>query len=61
MDDSNMPKQLQQILVHTFREIDLHHLSTFVHLFAKLFHGDMHMDDCNMPTKFGRISLHIFR
>jgi len=30
MDDGNMPKQFQQILVHDFKEINLHHLQLFL-------------------------------
>ena len=30
MDDVNMLKKFQQILVHTFREIGLHHLQSFL-------------------------------
>lgn len=30
MDGGNMPKKFQQILVHGFQEIDLHHLQPFL-------------------------------
>jgi len=33
MDDGNMPKKFQQIAVHSFREIDLHHLQPFLIFF----------------------------
>ena len=31
MDDGNMLKKFQQILVHGFQEISLHHLHPFFH------------------------------
>lgn len=67
VDYGNMLKQFQQILVHNFREISLHHLhplfifSISVHPFKTLFHGEMHMDDGNMPNKFQQIIVHGFQ
>lgn len=34
MDDGNMLKELQQIIVHIFREIGLHHLQQFLFFLA---------------------------
>jgi len=48
MDDGNMPKKFQQILVHSFQEIGLHHLQPFLVLLEihasidKFFYGEVH-------------------
>lgn len=63
-DDGNMLKKFQQIPVHTFREIDHHHLqpfSIFIEIRASIgqvfFYGEMHKDDSNMLKKPGESNL----
>ena len=42
MDNSNMPKRFQQILMYTFREIELYHLQPFLNF----------LDNCASIFKF---------
>lgn len=59
MGDGNILKQFQQILMHNFWEIDLHHLqpflsflSRFMHPLANIVFEEVHKDDGNMLIKF---------
>ena len=59
MDYGNIPKKFQQIPVHSFQEISLHHLQPFL-VFSrdlcihrpKFFYGEVHNDDGNMLKMF---------
>jgi len=51
---------LQETKIHRAEIYLCHNLKT-VHPFKNMFHGDMHMDDGNMPNKFQKIPVHGFQ
>ena len=51
---------LQEAKIHK-AQFFYYHILKMMHTLAEMFHGEMHMDDGNMPKKFQQIPVHDFQ